>query len=72
MAAAYRDRPIARGAVLPCPGLITAEAYTVITSRKVIVTSQPNTSPLVTPGEGPKQPGDPDPAPMWSVGMRLV
>jgi hypothetical protein len=37
-AAAYSDRPMARGAVLPWPGLTTAAAYTVITSRKVMKT----------------------------------
>jgi hypothetical protein len=61
-AAAYSASPIASGAVLPWPGCATAAAYTVITSRKVMHTSQPKISELVTPGAGPKQPGAMPPA----------
>lgn len=37
-AAAYRERPMARGAVFPWPGLDTAAAYTVMTNRNVMNT----------------------------------
>ena len=50
----------------------TAEAYTVMTRKKVIIVSQPNTSDHVVPLEGPKQPGDESPPPMCSWGMRAA
>ena len=52
--------------------LATAEAYTVMTRKKVIIVSQPNTSDQVVPLEGPKQPGDESPPPMCSWGMRAA
>lgn len=57
-AEAYNDSPMARGAVLPWLGLATADAYTVMTRKKVIMVSQPKTSPQVVPLAGPKQPGE--------------
>ncbi len=72
MAAAYSDKPMARGAVLPWPGLATAAAYTVMTRRNVIMVSHPNTPPAETPLPGAKQPGEPSPEPICSAGMSEV
>ncbi len=42
------------------------------TRKKVIIISQPNTSPGVVPLDGPKQPGEPAPPPMCSMGIKAA
>ena len=70
-ALAKRVKPMAKGAVLPCPGLLMAVAYTTDTSVKVMHISQPKSCQLSTIGMwvGVKQPGPLLPWPTCTPGM---